>query len=147
MRPATFIRTSHDQNVAFSNGRTLSYHTPLPRVDNAMVHNQRSVANSIPARGPPPCTHTGDQPRDDPVHWGSSNEVLGYFRSPGTPNSVIASRSSTASRSLPLSTPFSITSCRTVTFFATASLASFAASAYPILGARAVTRAGLRSSQ
>src|SRR2546430_6789183 len=36
MRPATFIRTSHDQNVAFSNGRTLSYHTPLPRVDNAM---------------------------------------------------------------------------------------------------------------
>src|SRR5438034_9796781 len=43
MRPATFIRTSHDQNVAFSNGRTLSYHTPLPRVDNAMVHNQRSV--------------------------------------------------------------------------------------------------------
>src|SRR2546422_8167653 len=60
---------------------------------------------------------------------GSSNEVLGYFRSPGTPNSVIASRSSTASRSLPLSTPFSITSCRTVTFFATASLASFAASA------------------
>src|SRR5437762_14324245 len=50
MRPATFIRTSHDQNVAFSNGRTLSYHTPLPSVDNAMVHNQRSVANSIPAK-------------------------------------------------------------------------------------------------
>src|SRR2546430_2241849 len=58
MRPATFIRTSHDQKVALSNGRTLSYHTPLPTVDNAMVHNQRSVANSIPARGPPPCTHS-----------------------------------------------------------------------------------------
>src|SRR5438445_7239865 len=57
MRPATFIRTSHDQNVAFSNGRTLSYHTPLPTVDNAMVHNQRSVANSIPARGRTPCSH------------------------------------------------------------------------------------------
>src|SRR6267143_2820272 len=58
MRPATFIRTSHDQNVALSSGRTLSYHMPLPRVDNAMVHNQRSVANSIPASGPPPCTHS-----------------------------------------------------------------------------------------
>src|SRR5438874_13320001 len=58
MRPATFIRTSHDQNVALSNGRTLSYHTPLPTVDYAMVHNQRSVANSIPASGPPPCTHS-----------------------------------------------------------------------------------------
>src|SRR6266511_1605306 len=56
--PATFIRTSHAQNVALSNCRTLSYHTPLPTVDNAMVHNQRSVANSIPARGPPPCTHS-----------------------------------------------------------------------------------------
>src|SRR2546422_5496200 len=58
MRPATFIRTSHAQNVALSNGRTLSYHTPLPMVDNAMVDNQRSVPNSIPARGPPPCTHS-----------------------------------------------------------------------------------------
>src|SRR5882724_10956714 len=58
IRPATFIRTSHAQNVALSNGRTLSYHTPLPTVDNAMVDNQRSVANSIPARGPPPCTHS-----------------------------------------------------------------------------------------
>src|SRR5438034_2745194 len=58
MRPAMLRRTSHDQNVALSNGRTLSYHTPLPTVDNAMVHNQRSVANSIPASGPPPCTHS-----------------------------------------------------------------------------------------
>src|SRR2546426_12579864 len=57
MRPATFMRTSHDQKVALSSGRTLSYHTPLPTVDNAMVDSQRSVANSIPASGPPPCTH------------------------------------------------------------------------------------------
>src|SRR5207245_7403138 len=56
--PATFMRTRHDQNVALSSGRTLSYHTPLPRVDNAMVDSQRSVANSIPASGPPPCTHS-----------------------------------------------------------------------------------------
>src|SRR5213594_3143592 len=61
--------------------------------------------------------------------------------------SVMAARSSTSSKSFPLRIPFSITSCRTVTFFATASLASFAASAYPILGASAVTSAGLRSSQ
>src|SRR5207302_6588343 len=55
--PATFSRTSNDQNVAFSSGRTLSYHTPLPRVDNAMVDSHSSVAYSIPASRPPPCTH------------------------------------------------------------------------------------------
>ena len=47
----------------------------------------------------------------------------------GTPGSVIARRSRISSSSFPLSKPFSTTSCRTVRFFATASLASFAASA------------------
>src|SRR5207248_9317466 len=96
-----------------------------------------------------------DQPSDDPMHTCAPPErecalqtaVRGYLRCPGTPSSVMARRSSTSSRSLPLSTPFSITSWRTVTFFATASLASLAASAYPIFGASAVTSAGLRSSQ
>src|SRR5207244_13569565 len=90
---------------------------------------------------------TRDCARQDPVHAHPPKRVCVYFRFPGTPSSVIARRSSTSSSSFPLSRPFSITSCRTVTFFATASLASLAASAYPILGARAVTRAGLRSSQ
>src|SRR5438105_191976 len=57
MNPATFRRTSHDQKVAFSSGRTLSYHTPLPSVESAMVGSQSIVANSIPARGPPPLAH------------------------------------------------------------------------------------------
>src|ERR1051326_4220856 len=57
MIPATFMRPSHDQNVAFRSGRTLSYHTPLPTVESAMVHSQSIVANSIPASGPPPFAH------------------------------------------------------------------------------------------
>ena len=52
-----------------------------------------------------------------------------FLRRPGTPISVMAARSSTSSKSLPLRMPFSITSWRTVIFFATASLASLAASA------------------
>src|SRR5256885_285751 len=35
--PAMSRRTSHDQKVALSSGRTLSYHTPLPSVDRAIV--------------------------------------------------------------------------------------------------------------
>src|SRR6185369_8038637 len=66
---------------------------------------------------------------------------------PGTPSSVMARRSSTSSSSVPLSSCFFITSSFTVRPVASASLASLAASAYPSLGARAVTSAGLRSSQ
>src|SRR2546430_11885930 len=68
MSPATFRRTSHDQKVALSSGRTLSYHTPLPMVDNAMVESQRSVANSIPASGPPPCTQDRKSTRLNSSH-------------------------------------------------------------------------------
>src|SRR5205809_1799227 len=90
---------------------------------------------------------TRDRARQDPVHAQPPKRVCDYFRFPGTPSSVIARRSSTSSSSFPLRSPFSITNCRTVTFFSTASFASFAAAAYPILGASAVTSAGLRSSQ
>src|SRR3989442_12361880 len=47
MRPATFIRTSHAQNVALSNGRTFSYHTPLPMVDNAMEIGRASCRERV----------------------------------------------------------------------------------------------------
>src|SRR5439155_24405902 len=47
IKPATLILTSHDQNVALSNGRTLAYHPQLLTVDNAMMHNQSSVANAL----------------------------------------------------------------------------------------------------
>src|SRR2546421_11808225 len=56
--PATFIRTSHAQNVALCSRRTLSNHTPPPMVESAIVGSQRTVANSMPASGPPPCTHS-----------------------------------------------------------------------------------------
>src|SRR5207245_4945713 len=56
--PATFIRTSHAQNVALCKRRTLSNHTPPPMVESAIVGSQRTVANSMPASGPPPCTHS-----------------------------------------------------------------------------------------
>ena len=59
----------------------------------------------------------------------------------------MARRSSTSSSSAPCSNPFFTTSCLTVSPLASASLASLAASVYPILGASAVTSAGLRSSQ
>src|SRR5207248_11103626 len=53
MRPATFMRTSHDQKVALSSGRTLSYHTPPPTAAKAKVHNPRSRADSTPAHAAP----------------------------------------------------------------------------------------------
>src|SRR2546422_10132991 len=56
--PATFIRTSHAQNVALCKRRTLSNHTPPPMVESAIVGSQSTVANSMPASAPPPCTHS-----------------------------------------------------------------------------------------
>src|SRR3989449_4445146 len=86
------------------------------------------------------CTDACDQPRDDPAHTCPLLRVCtadrpspGYcflflpgFASPATPGSVIARRSSTRSSSASLSKPLSRTSCRTVRFLATASLASCA---------------------
>src|SRR2546428_8767253 len=56
--PATFIRTSHPQNAALCKRRTLSNHTPPPMVESAIVGDRRTMPNSNPASGPPPCTHS-----------------------------------------------------------------------------------------
>ena len=51
------MRMSQVQQVAIIRGRALRYHTPLPIVARNIVGNQSTVANSIPASGPPSCTH------------------------------------------------------------------------------------------
>src|SRR5919198_3337041 len=62
-RPATLMRTSQDQHVAVFNRRTLSYQTLPPMVAGAMVTSQSIVPNSMPASGPPPCTHSPPRSR------------------------------------------------------------------------------------
>src|SRR5436190_14627884 len=62
-RPAAFMRMSHAQQVAIESGLALPYQTVLPNMAR-QIGTHSTVANSIPASGPPPCTHSA--PRNRP---------------------------------------------------------------------------------
>src|SRR5260370_39115415 len=62
-RPAAFMRMSHAQQVAIESGLAFTYQTLLPNMAR-QIGTHSTVANSIPASGPPPRTHSA--PRNCP---------------------------------------------------------------------------------